>query len=102
MKLEIDTTRDSPEEIQAAIQMLQAHIRNKGVYPRAESQPHSQNNYEDKIARKIERTKAKQEKYTQEASETPVSMSMFDTPTTPEGPSKDEEPEDSNVRIIPY
>ena len=106
MKLEIDTAKDSPEEIQAAIHMLQAHIRNKGVYtePRRYQQT-ERVSYEDKLARKIERAKEKKESYQQSnVTETAVSMNMFDTPTNSpkEYTENNEVPEETDVRIIPY
>jgi hypothetical protein len=104
MKLEIDTAKDSPEEIRAAIQMLQAHIRDKGLISRPSNQLyqqpiHPQYNYEDRLTRKIERAKLKQEERTYE--ETAVSMNIFDTPITASSQENNND-EKSNIRIIPY
>lgn len=101
MKIEIDTTQDSPEIIQAAIQMLQAHLKNKGQYKEEKTygtQSYNSYSHEDRLARKIERAKAKQE--VQE--ETSVPMNMFDTPITSESNNKEPDEPEEKIEILRY
>lgn len=104
MKVEIDTNQDSPETIHAAIQILQAHLKSKGAqYAQQNIQHAPLYSYEDKLARKIERAKSKQEELNNQntAQEIPVAMNIFDTPVSKEIKEEPEEKEDK-IEILPY
>ena len=132
MRLTIDTQEDSHESIQATIQLLQSHLKSKGVnnyYTNVLPEPTVQNGYnqssesssqsygsytsipvsdEERLAKKIAKAKMRQESYSSsEPVDSAPAMSMFDSPeptvsSVSDVSSEAESDESDDVRLIPY